>query len=305
MTGFDFLPWSVLAGVALAAAPAAVVASLRQARPVAGFAAGWWLALSLVLAAVDFTRPRYITPSYPLLAVPVALVLVAAARQPTGERWLRRILRGAGVVVTGLGVLLAVPGAFVDKRLALAGGVWMLGGTVAAAPRAATDGGTSIWKTLLGFAGLTILLLGTAETCIHPVFAPAAEPSTARRLLSLGPAGEQAIAIGLPENTAGKLRLASGGRLQLPELATTALAAPPPGHVVVVRARAAAELERRGWTVERAGTAYDRLGPVDVLESLLAPDREAWLAPRRRDLFIAFPPGLAPRQGGAGVDPRS
>ena len=84
-----------------------------------------------------------------------------------------------------------------------------------------------------------LMLFGTAESFIHPVFAPAAEPLTAQRLLSLGPAGEHALGIALPENTAAELRLAAGGRLLLPELGATALEAPPAGRILVVRARAA------------------------------------------------------------------
>src|SRR5262245_27546842 len=161
MTGLDFLPWSVLAAVAVAAAPSAVVAALRRERRLVGYALAWWLALVVGLAAMHFTRPRYMAPSYPLLAVPVALVLVAAARQPPGARWLRDILRSAGVVVAGLGMLLAGLGAFVDSRLVLTGIVWIAGGTVAARAGAATEGGASVRGTLLGFAGLGLLLFGT------------------------------------------------------------------------------------------------------------------------------------------------
>jgi len=51
--------------------------------------------------------------------------------------------------------------------------------------------------------------------------------------------------------------------------------------------------------VERAGVTYDRLRVSDVLDSFLAPDRAAWLATRRRVLFIALPPGYPRRDAGA------
>jgi hypothetical protein len=217
-------------------------------------------------------------------------VLVAAARQSAGARWLGRILRGAAVVVVALGVVLAGPGAFIDSRLALTGVVWIAGGALAGWTRTRSDDSDDLRPTLVGFAALALLLFGTVECGIHPVFSPAAEPPTARRLLSLGPAGEEAVGLGLEENTAAKIRLASGGRVKLPELPATALAEPPADRVLVVRSRAAAVLARRGWTVERTGVAYDRLTASEVLESLLASDRSAWLATRRRELFIATPP---------------
>lgn len=301
MTWIDLLPWSVLAVVAVVVAPSAVCTSLRQARWLAGYAFAWWFVLAVGLAVVDFTRPRYMAPSYPLLAAPAALVLVAAARQPAGARWLRRILRIAGLVVASLGMALVGLGGALDGRLALTGIVWMAGGALAAWTRAATGTAASVRGTLLGFAALAVLLAGTAQSFIHPVFAPAAEPPTAERLLALGPAGQHAVGIALPVGAAAKIRLASGGRLPLPELDATALEAPPAGRILVVRARAATMLERRGYRVERAGMAYDRIHPSDVLRSLVAPDREAWLAPRRRDLFIAVPPGVSP----APTSPRS
>lgn len=293
MTALDFVPWSVLAAIAVAMAPGAVAAALREGRYVARYAAAWWLGLSIVLAAVDFVRPRYLAPAYPLLAIPLASVLLAAARDPVGGWVFPAVLRLTGLVVAVLGVPLVLPGALLDRRLALAGVVWVAAGTLALRAPAADTPAADARQTLLGLVALAMLLFGTSACFVHPVFSPAAEPSTARALLALGPDGERAVGLGLTDNMAGKLRLASGGRVPLAELPPAALADPPANRVLVVRARAAAALERRGYLVHSAGVAYERVGPLDVLGSLMSADRAAALASRRQDLFIAVPPGVA------------
>jgi len=85
----DIMPWPAL----LAAGGGASVRALLSRAPLTAFALGW-LALLVGLAALPgFTRPRYVVPALPLLAVACSGVLAALARNPDSALRLRAVAR--------------------------------------------------------------------------------------------------------------------------------------------------------------------------------------------------------------------
>src|SRR5262249_34311113 len=104
-TAVDLLPWTLLLAVVLVYDRSLVRRVAAGHRRMYVFGIGWWLALVAIFATHDFMRPRYLAPTYPVLAVVIVAVLLEATRVQVVDRAVRT---AAGVLLGALGAVGAV-----------------------------------------------------------------------------------------------------------------------------------------------------------------------------------------------------
>ncbi len=275
----ELLPWSALV---LTGGRASLDAVRRHAAPVA-FGVGFATLLLALAALPEFTRPRYMAPANPVLAIACAAILGEVTRRSPLPANVSRLLLAAGTIV---GLLLAAAGLRI-------GPVWVAVGLVvagvgAAAGARARDG----VAPLVALAAVMMIASGLLDAVVRPGVHVSPAPALAACLLDRGPAALPIATIGEVNTIPSDLRLASGGRLDVATI-------PDIPHLqadgrtwgtLIAPGGVAGRLEGLGWRLTPCGREVRRLGPADWWSLL----RHGTLADLRidqaRQFFLASRP---------------
>lgn len=275
------LPWLAL----LAAGGGASVRTLRGRAGVARFALGW-VALLVGLAALpNFTRPRYVAPALPPLAVVCGGVLAALARHRESAPRLRAVARGMLWLVAAAGAALTLAG----TRVAV---TWVVAGTlVTAAAAIALRVAHDDVAPLVALGVVVMLSGGVLVTLVARVVRESPALALAECLHAAGPDGTRAALVGEVGVLASDLRLASGGRLDLrtvPGLPRLEASNHRPALVVAPEG-VARRLQALGWRLQPCGREVRAKGwsLAEWWSLVRSGDRERTLASRGRRFYVA------------------
>ncbi len=282
-TAVDLLPWTLLLAVVVARDRDVLRRAVSRRRSLYVFGVGWWLALVALFATHDFMRPRYLAPAYPILSVLLVAVLSEALRRREVARTLRAVADVLLVALAVAGAALAVTGAAVDRRLVVAGLLWV--GTGLAGVRL---GRASTGAPLVAVAVATMIAIAGADSLVRPVFDASPARALAACLRARGSPATRAATVGVSPNLASKIRLVSSGTL---DLATLPDDVDRPtlkryGVLVVPPARAAAWRDR-GYTLEPCGYEYVHWAVRDLWRLVTRRDRADAFERHRRYYFVA------------------
>ena len=279
------LPWVALLALVALRDRAALREAVARRPALYAFGLGWWVLLLSIFALHDFVRLRYLAPAYPLLSILAGSALTEALRDSRSASLIDGCVRAAFALLAVCGSVLLLAGGRIDVRLAIAGALCM--GAAAAVLRARRWAGVA---PMVALGGSVMLCIAAADTFVRPVFDVSPAPAIAQRLLALGAAGERAATVGLGPNLASKIRLASGGRLDvdmLPNGSDTTILAERP--VLVVPAALADRWSARGYRLEACGYEYGTWTAADIWALVTARDRDRIFEHRKRYTFLAFP----------------
>jgi hypothetical protein len=213
-----FLPWTLLLLTALIWGRHELARFWKSYRKESVFLLSLSAILLVVFALGKMRSARYLTASYPLLAVFVAGALSGFFSNQNLQLWLCRTIRLVAVLglLAGAGLLLV--GFSVDWRLAVGGvalaGLGLAGMLVA---RSADESGHWLW--ISGTAVVTFAVLGA---CLRPVLSPSPLINAVATLNQLSPDERTIFIWRVGDPVAGQLRLLSGGKLTVKTLAPEA-----------------------------------------------------------------------------------
>jgi hypothetical protein len=200
-----------------------------------------------VLSAVPaFTRPRYLAPALPVLAVVCAVLLAALWADPVANRRLRLVARGFLVLVGLGGLALALAGTTVAAS-------WVVAGALTAMAAAMALGASqALTLVLLGIVAM--LASGLVQVLVRPMVLESPGAALAACLSAPGPDDATPVLVGRLHELAADLRLLSGGHLHVetvPGLATLRTYEPAPAAVVAPEG-IARRLETAGWRLRES-----------------------------------------------------
>ncbi len=274
----ELLPWTAF----VVAGGRTALEAARGRAVLMGFTAGWTGVLLVLSALPEFTRPRYLAPATPLLAIACAGVLADVTRRtPLLGRTARLLLVGIAVAAAAFAVA--------GVRIAP---IWMLAGaTLAVVAGVAAQRPTNDVAALTGLAVVAMLGPGLLDALVRPTILESPAPALASCLAARGDGGLPAATVGEVNTIPADIRLASGGRLDvtmvpdIPRLEAggrtyaTLLA---PGGV-------AGRLEALGHELEPCGREVRGLAPGDWWTLVVSGDPDAVRAARARRFFVAVP----------------
>jgi len=207
-----FAPWFVMLGILAVVQRDLLRASVRQQGRWFWFVLGWLLVNVAVFSFGNLMRPRYLLPTFPLLAVLLA-GLLQQTMQGRPARVIQHILQWVFRAATGVGVVLALVGWRIDQRFAIGG--FCLSGVLLLLDWAAFRRSALPQLIALGLA--IMVAFGTLEQFLKPVVITSPAAELTQRLLALNPPPERIATVGLRHSVANQIRLLSGGRLALRE----------------------------------------------------------------------------------------
>ncbi len=269
-TAVNMLPWTLLLVLVVAINRGLVRRTTARGRILYALGVGWWLALVVVFATHDFMRLRYVAPAYPMLALVIAAAFAEAVRVHTTDRVLRVAVGVLLLALALLGVLVTIAGAAVDHRLVYAGMLW------------AAAGSAWLWARhvpglapLVTLAGATMVAIAVGDSFVRPVFDASPVPALMTCLRTIAPHDLRGATIDRLPNLASKIRLASGGELDL-----AALPEPPDPasldsqQVLIIPPSLAPRWQRRGDHLDRCGFDYAHWSAGDVWAVVVGRARE-------------------------------
>lgn len=208
-----FAPWIVLLTIAVMTQRDLVVQYIRLRKPLVWFVLGWFLANVILFSLGNLMRSRYLLPTYPLLAVLLADMLMLSLRTSTFHA-VTRTIRSVMLAALGLGLFVAAIGGRLDLQVLL-GGVLFAGVTgllyIAAFRRIALP-------ALVALSLTVIAAFATLEQFIKPVIITSPARDITHRLLELQPIPQPIAAIDVRPSLVNQIRLLSGGRVVLQEI---------------------------------------------------------------------------------------
>jgi len=279
-----FFPWTLLLVISAIPGAARIAAFWRERRKECLFVVGWYALLVGVFCMSNRPRGRYLLPVYPLLAVMVSGMLVAALGDRTCARLQRRTIAGLVVVGGIAGVALMVLGLSIDPRQAWAGAAMLAGnGALLVWMRRVSDHGALV---VLGVA--FFLFLALLSALVRPVFMAAPEEAMARELLDEGIRGDQIATVDLPPHAASHLGLWSGGLLasrpQRDDVTWDQLARFP---VILLSDTPRGRFAFDGYRLTACGYEYPDWSVSDVWKLVTSPDKREFMVRKRRAYFVA------------------
>jgi 4-amino-4-deoxy-L-arabinose transferase-like glycosyltransferase len=213
-----FMPWTLLPLLALFWFRRELAYFWKTRRRECLFLFSLFAVLVMFFSLGNIRRPRYLTASYPMLAVLLAAFVSDIASHAGLQRWLSRIIRIVAVIVL-LGVAgLLVAGLDGDWRLAVGGGVLVACG-LAGLMTAGSSNEAARWTWV---AGMGVIAFGIVGACIRPVFSPSPLTQATVTLRQTNPLHGKIFTWFAGDNTASQLRLLSGGELIVIPLVETA-----------------------------------------------------------------------------------
>jgi 4-amino-4-deoxy-L-arabinose transferase-like glycosyltransferase len=279
-----FLPWTILLLVSAIPGSRQIAAFWRQYRKECLFTLGWYGLLVAIFCMSNKARGRYLLPAYPLIAVILSGMLLAALRDSTAAR----IQRWTGAVLLAVcgaaGIGLIVLGGAIDRDLVWAGAVLLaVSGALLVSMARMSDRGMLL---AVGVAFFSVLAVNSG--LVRPVFMAAPEEAMARELLQRGSQGEAIATVDLPPHAASHLGLWSAGRLtsipQRPGVTWSELARFP---VILFSDAARGRWTFDGYRITQAGYEYPDWSGSDFWALVASPNKRDFMVGRRRLYFIA------------------
>jgi 4-amino-4-deoxy-L-arabinose transferase-like glycosyltransferase len=269
-----FLPWSALLALGLVIDREKAASFWREHRLKCWFLAGWFLFILAPFLFGEEHRTRYMTVAYPLLSVIIASLLTRYASDPRFEHWFKHIIKWAGQVMAGVGVLLAVAGWMVHPRLALAGLLLLASGI-------------GIWLVIrrgirpaywFAVAALPLVAFWTVELCLRPMFARSPALTLTARLLPDPAIKQRVYAVNFSPSYQAQMRVFSGGHLLVSPLALDSSSALPVFvDPVVFGEKDKALFQSQSNRIEQAAYASRRWKARDFIDLFSPSKRElAW-----------------------------
>ena len=208
-----FAPWIVLLVIAVMTQRDFMFQEIRRQKPLIWFAFGWFLVNVILFSLGNLMRSRYLLPTYPLLSVLIADLLVRHLQSPAQLRAVTTTIRLAMWTALGLGLVVAMIGWRLDSQISVGG---LLFAGVAGLLYMAAFRRTSL-SVLVALSLTIIAAFASLEQFIKPVFITSPARDMTRRLLELQPMPESIAAIDVRPSLVNQIRLLSGGHLVLRE----------------------------------------------------------------------------------------
>jgi hypothetical protein len=213
-----FLPWTLLLLAALVWGRRGLAQFWKSHRGESVFLLSLPALLVVIFALGNMPNARYLTASYPMLAVWLAGALSGFVSERGAQRWLGRIIGWAALLVLLAGGCFLWIGFYTDPRLA-AGGAAFAGLGLAGLWTARSVEETGRWIWLSGVAVLGFAVLGA---CIRPVFSTSPLAQAVNLMQQPGSDKRTVYVWRVADPVAGQLRLLSGGDLTVLRLAQEA-----------------------------------------------------------------------------------
>ena len=119
-----FAPWIVLLVIAVMTQRDFLFQYIRRRKPLVWFVLGWFVVNVILFSLGNLMRSRYLLPTYPLLAVLLADMLIRSLQSSACSRAATRIVRGLMLTAMGLGLVAAAIGWRLDLHLFLGGAIF-------------------------------------------------------------------------------------------------------------------------------------------------------------------------------------
>lgn len=215
------LPWTLVLLAGLVWQRRVLAAFWRTRRPECLFLLSLAATLVVVFTFGNIRRTRYLAASYPMVAVLLAGALAPLLEDAQIQTWMRRLLRAAAGLALAVGVFLLLAGAAMGPEFRLVAGglvLLVLGGAGFAIRQATAGPATWLW-----IASAAVIAFALGGAVVSPVFSPSPLRGVAAALDSAGAAGAPVLTLGVSRAAAAELRLLTGGRVALTEVATNAV----------------------------------------------------------------------------------
>ncbi len=211
-----FLPWTLLVLVIGLRQRAAFGAFWRSHRGQILFATLPFVLLGVALSLGSVRAQRYLTSTFPVLAVAVALALT---QLPIEERvwfWVRR-LAGVAAALAILGGTILLLAGFTGCGRLIVGGLALAGVGIAGVRvcRSADPLGCWLW-----IPALVVTTFAIDRGCLQPLRSPQTLPPLARQLLQGNPPGSRVYTWQVRPSRAGLIRLLTEGKFIIREIST-------------------------------------------------------------------------------------
>lgn len=279
-----FLPWTALAAVVWLRDRSLAGDFFRRHREVVFFAVGWFLLIFAIFGLGHVQRVRYLLPAYPPLAALLgAWFAEAIAREKPAAtlRLLGQLMLGAGCIA---GPLVGWVGGLVATYLWVGGLAFT-----------AICVGLCLWArnrnagvALAAVGTFCIAVYGFYEGLVRPAFSPSPATAMAATLRARGWNGQQVAGWGLSANLMARIRVMTGGEIELLEIpGDAAVGDRRESAAVLFPARLRERLDAETYAIEACGWEYNRWRSRDVLALLRSNDRASLLEARRKYYFLA------------------
>jgi len=208
-----FAPWMLVLAAVAATQFDLVRSYFAQHRRLIWFVLGWLGLNILAFSLGNLMRARYLLPTYPLLALLLADLLMHLTRKEAAAARASRLVQWLLVGGLGVGGLLALAGARIDPRI-------VIGGLMLVAVLSVLYVLTFHRRTLPALLALSFAIMGSfaaLEQFLKPVVITSPADDITRRLLQLSPLPDNIAAVGLRPSVANQIRLLSKGKLTIHE----------------------------------------------------------------------------------------
>lgn len=278
-----FLPWSLLAAMALLVDRQKAASFVRCHRQEAIFLAGWLVFILTAFLFGSFYRTRYMIVAYPSVAILAASFLARYFEVDLFVRTLRRIIGVLAIPLLALGACCIGLGLMVDIRMSWAGVLLLAaaGMTFYAFRRPSTG------MLVLAIAVLPLSGFLVTEVFLRPVFSQSPAQKIALRLLA-APGMTKAYALNLSPSIQAQIRVYAKGRINLVPLRAKAGQPLPQDAPIVLAASDRNLFPERAKVLEEAAYASNRWRGKDFLALLDASKRAATFARNRTPYFICW-----------------
>jgi 4-amino-4-deoxy-L-arabinose transferase-like glycosyltransferase len=279
-----FLPWTALAAVAWFARRRGGPSDSARQRVTSLYALGVFAVMVAIFAAGRDMRPRYLLPSYPLVAVALCPWLERQFNVPGNRSPARLLGLFAALIGIGGGALIAAVGWSLDRRIAAAGLTLAVASAIAVA---ATRGG---WRqAVAGTALLVMSALPLYDLLVSPVFKSQPAPAAAARISALDPAPARVGLLGLGGEFAGLLSLHLEGRVAVTTPEEAPAAGEPAAPAVLVATEGHRhELIARGYRLEPCGFLQRRWTGRDLRQALRQGGAASYLPQTMIPVYLAI-----------------
>jgi 4-amino-4-deoxy-L-arabinose transferase-like glycosyltransferase len=206
-----FLPWTLLLLAALIWGRRELAGFWKNHRNQVVFLLGLSAVLVVVFSLGNMRRARYLTASYPMLAVLLAGMFSGFYSGQGPQRWLRRFVGATAVLIFLSGAFLLFAGGGSDWRLAAGGGA-LAGLGIAGLLATRSQGETGRW---IWISGTVVVLFAFIGACIRPVFSPSPLALAADSIGQTSSGNNTVYLWGLDDTSAAQFRLLTRGKVRV------------------------------------------------------------------------------------------
>ena len=208
-----FAPWIVLLVMAVLTQRDFLFQYIRRRKPLVWFVLGWFLVNVILFSLGNLMRSRYLLPTYPLLAVLLADMLMQNLQSSSFFHATTRTIRGLMLTAMGLGLVVAAIGWRLDPQILL--GSVLFAGVTGLLYLAAFRG--PVLAVFVALSLTVIAAFATLEQFIKPAVITSPARAITHRLLELQPVPQPIAAVDVRPSLVNQIRLLSGGHLVVQE----------------------------------------------------------------------------------------